>query len=271
MLVGAWTLVSPLTAGPGLFIDSHSHYNAADAEALSPAEVLDILDASGVDRIVISGSPAELTTALHAHAPERVIPFLGVYTSNLTKAFWMHDAELPQRIESRLAAEDHWVGIGELHIFANEANNPVFAEVVRVARRHDRVLMIHGDALLIDRVFEIEPESRVLWAHLGTVPAPALVSRMLERHAERALWVDTSVRDERIAPEGVLDEDWRAVFERHPDRFLVAVDTFSTNRWRNYGEVVQRIRAWTEPLPEPLRSKLRYRNAEAVFGLADGE
>lgn len=102
--------------------------------------------------------------------------------------------------------------------------------------------MIHGDCEIIDKVFDIAPKARVLWAHLGTVPLPSLVDRTLERQRDRALWVDTSVRDERIAPEGVLLADWLVLFERHPSRFVVAVDAFSTNRWHQYGEAVEGIR-----------------------------
>ena len=126
------------------------------------------------------------------------------------------------------------------------------------------VLMIHGDAEIVERVFELAPRARVLWAHLGTFPVPDLLDAMLERHGER-LWIDTSVRDERIAPEGVLLPEWRALFARHPRRFVVAVDTFSVNRWHAYEEVVARIRAWTADLPEPLRGDLLHDNAARLF------
>jgi hypothetical protein len=87
---------------------------------------------------------------------------------------------------------------------------------------------------------------------------------MLKRHPD-TLWIDTSVRDERIAPEGALLPEWRALFEQHPGRFVVAVDTFSLNRWQHYGEVAGRIRTWVDGLPEPLRGKLLHDNAAQLF------
>jgi hypothetical protein len=245
-------------------IDAHSHYTADDAEALSPGDIVTKLDAAGVSRIVIAGTPPDAAQRLHRHAPDRVLPFLGVYTSQFEKATWMHDAQLPQRVRQQLNA-GHWVGIGELHLFARDAHSPVFGALVGLAVERGLVLMIHGDAEVIDRVFALAPTARVLWAHLGTVPVPAQVENTLTRHRERALWVDTSVRDERMAPDGELLDEWRTLFERHPARFMVAVDTFSTQRWRRYGEVVAAIRTWVSRLPPSLAHRLLHDNAAAML------
>lgn len=248
-------------------IDAHAHYTAADAQVLSPADIVARLDAAGVARVAVSGTPPELAQALHRHAPARVLPFLGVYTSELGKALWMHDAALPERVRQQLRS-GHWAGLGELHLFARDAGSPVFAALAHIAAAHGLVLLIHGDAEVIDRAFALAPQARVLWAHLGTVPLPDVVEATLERHRGRALWVDTSVRDERIAPDGVLLPAWRAVFVRHPERFVVAVDAFSTQRWQRYGEVVAAIRTWVDALPAPLARRLRHDNAAAMLAPA---
>lgn len=245
-------------------IDAHSHYTATDAEALSPADIVATLDAAGVSRIVVTGTPPEVAQRLHRHAPDRVLPFLGVYASAFDKATWMHDAQLPQRVQQQLAT-GHWVGIGELHLFARDVHSPVFEALVGLAVARGLMLMIHGDTEVIDRVFALAPTARVLWAHLGTVPVPDLVDDSLSRHRDRALWVDTSVRDERIAPGGVLLDEWRSLFERYPGRFVVAVDAFSTQRWKHYGEVVTTIRTWVDRLPPPLARRLLHDNAAAML------
>lgn len=245
-------------------IEALSHCRAADAETLPPAEVVARLDAAGVRRVVISGTPPELAQRLHRHAPDRVRPFLSVYASERDKATWMHDAQLPQRVRAQLDA-GHWAGLDELHLFARDAGSPVFADLVRLAAERKLVLMIHGDVEVVDRVFALAPRARVLRAHLGTVPEPALRDDTLARHRERALWVDTSVRDERIAPGGVLRAEWRELFERHPARSVVAVDAFSTRRWERYGEIVSAIRTWVETLPPPLARRLLHDNAAAMM------
>lgn len=249
------------TAAPPM-IDAHAHYSAPDAAVFAPADILAKLDAAGVQRLVATGSPPQLAQTLYRQAPERILPLLGVYEADLHKERWVHDATLPARVAAQLDA-GQWAGLGELHLFAADAHAPVFEQLVRLADARKLVLMLHADAAVIERAFDIAPDVRVLWAHLGTEPAPALLDSLLARFPN--LWLDTSVRDARIAPEGRLLAPWRALFERHPGRFLVAVDTFSVNRWRQYGEVVAEIRRWVAPLPEPLRSGLLHDNAARLF------
>lgn len=79
-------------------IDAHAHYSAPDAAAFSPAAVLARLDAAGVRRLVVTSSPPQLAQRLYQHAPDRVIPLLGVYGSDLNKANWVHDTGLPARV-----------------------------------------------------------------------------------------------------------------------------------------------------------------------------
>ncbi len=249
---------------PAPLIDAHSHYTASHAREMTASDLIARLDAAGVSRVVITGAPWQLARDLHTHAPDRVIPLLGAYASDADKATWMHDRELPARLAT-LAAEGRWAGIGELHLFARDAGNEVYAELVRLAHRHHLMLLIHGDEAVVDRAFEIAPDLRVLWAHLGTEPKPEIVARVLLRHAGRALWIDTSVRDDRIAPRGQLLPEWRQLFEAHPDRFVVAVDAFSTRRWQRYGEVTRQIRQWVGGLPPELQERLLWRNAEDLF------
>jgi hypothetical protein len=244
-------------------IDAHAHYTAEDAKAFSPEAVVAKMNAAGVRRLVVTGSPPELAQHLYQYAPERLIPLLGVYGAGASKANWMHDKALPKKAAAWLE-NGRWAGIGELHLFGEDAGNPVFAELVRLAEARKLVLMLHGDAEVVGRAFELAPGVQVLWAHLGADPRPEILAGMLDRYPDR-LWIDTSVRDERIAPGGKLLPEWRALFLRYPDRFLVAVDTFSVNRWRHYEEVVAQIRAWVEPLPEEVKRKLLYDNAARLF------
>ncbi len=244
-------------------IDAHAHYSAADAAVLPPAAVLAKLDAAGVRRLVATSSPPALVQALYRDAPDRVIPLLGVYDSDRSKANWVHDSDLPAQVAAQLDV-GVWAGIGELHLFAVDVNQPVFEQLVRLAAARKLILMIHGDAEVIERAFAIAPAIRVLWAHLGTEPQPEALAATLARHPDN-LWIDTSVRDTRIAPDGILLPAWRELFERFPERFVVAVDTFSVNRWQHYDAVVAQIRTWTESLPQPLKNNLLHDNAARLF------
>lgn len=266
ILVGASSLwTAAVFAGTTLppMIDAHAHYSESDATTFLPETVLTKLNAAGITRMVITSMPPHHAQTLYQRYPERVIPLLGVYTSESNKADWMHDTRLPAWAGTQLQS-GAWAGIGELHLFARDAHRPVFAQLVKLAAAHNLVMMIHGDASVIERAFSISPRVRVLWAHLGTEPHPGLLASMLARYPD-TLWIDTSVRDERIAPNGILLPDWRTLFERYPERFVVAVDTFSVNRWQHYDTAVARIRRWVDPLPTPLKHNLLHDNAARLF------
>ena len=78
--------------------------------------------------------------------------------------------------------------------------------------------------------------------------------------------IDLSVRDDRIAPDGRISDDWYELFIRFPDRFMVGVDTFSLSRWQHFDAAVATIRQWLEQLPDRVARQLAYDNAAALFG-----
>jgi predicted TIM-barrel fold metal-dependent hydrolase len=119
---------------------------------------------------------------------------------------------------------------------------------------------------VIDSVYEHSPDARVIWAHAGAYPYPRLLHDYLARYPR--LYIDLSVRNERIAPDGELDPEWENLLWEYPERFMVGVDTFSIERWRQYGIVATRIRKWLSQLPEDIASGIAHDNAANVFKLA---
>ncbi|HQT00524.1 MAG TPA: amidohydrolase family protein [Thiobacillus sp.] len=243
-------------------IDAHAHYTLPDSQVFPPDALVAKLDAAGVTRLVVTSQPPALAQALYRHAPARILPILGVYDHGLDKAHWVHDPTLQARVEAALDA-GHWAGLGELHLFAADAEQPVFEALVNLAAERNLVLLLHGDPEIVRHAFSIAPGVRILWAHLGTDPRPETLAPLLAQYPQ--LWIDTSVRDERIAPNGHLLPEWHALFERHPTRVVVAVDTFSTHRWQHYGEVVDAIRHWAGSLSPGLQRRLLHDNAAQLF------
>lgn len=264
--IGGFLLAISLTLSCGLaaqpLFDTHLHYSADDAAQFTPAEILAILDRNDITHAVVTGTPATHTEALFRYAPARIIPFLGVYRNEADKIPWPHDAELPARVEQALTS-GLWRGIGELHLFAEDRHSPVFRQLVEIAARRELPLLIHGDPAVIDALFGIAADATVIWAHAGTEPRPSLVADYLTRYPR--LFVDVSVRDERIAPDGKLADDWRALFLAHPGRVMIGVDTFSVERWRSFDAVAARIRAWLAQLPPGVAAQLAHGNAAALF------
>ena len=253
----------PAQAETPLF-DAHLHYQTEQRAAIPPQAILDTLADNGIEHAVITSTPPDNAQVLHELAPERIVPFLGVYRDAADKPNWMHDETLPGRVEDWLDQGD-WRGIGELHIFGRDRASPVFKRLVEMAAERELVLMIHGDLEIIDRLFAIEPASQVIWAHLGADPDPTVLRAALARHPH-GLFIDTSVRDERfLDDDGRLLPEWRALFLDHPNRFLVGVDTYSLPRWRRFSEAADTIRQWLDQLPPSVADRIARENARELL------
>ena len=255
-------LASHAIAAEKLF-DTHVHYNAEHAAHYPPELIISILDQNTISHAVVTSNPPEHVKLLQLYAPERIIPLLGVYEKDGDKEKWTQDTSLPGRIEEQLK-QGGWRGIGELHLFADDRHSPVFQRIIELAGRYRIPLMLHTDPAVIDTLYEIAPEQPVIWAHAGAFPYPDLLADYLRRYP--ALSVDLSVRDDRIAPNGRISDDWYELFINYPDRFMIGIDTYSLSRWRGYAEVAAAIRQWTRQLPEEVAEKLTSLNAAALFG-----
>ena len=244
--------------------DAHLHYNAEQRAAIEPRAILETLESNGIEHAVVTSRPPENARLLAELAPDRIVPFLGVYRAKADKETWMHRPDLPARVETWLDQGDYR-GLGELHIFGRDRDSQTFKRLVEIAAERELVLMIHGDLAIIDRVFEIAPTVDVLWAHLGDQPDPTILRAALARHPEH-LFIDTSVRDERfLDSDGQLLPEWRALFVDHPNRFVVGVDTYSLARWQRFDEAADTIRQWLDQLPESVARRLARENARELL------
>lgn len=242
--------------------DVHLHYNQSDADSITPANLVSILKGNNVHYAVVTSRPPELADQLYRQAPDTIIPMLGIYQMHEDKNRWFNDAQLPERIEAKLK-KGAWRAIGELHIFAEHRYQPVFKKIIQLAVDYRLPLNIHADPAVIDAVYELAPEHPVIWAHAGTFPYPDLLADYLRRYPQ--LHIDLSVRDERIAPGGILSDDWYELLVKYPARFMVGVDTYSKERWNRFDQVVNTIRNWLSQLPTDIAQQIAYANADRVL------
>jgi len=252
-----------LTAQP--LFDSHLHYSAEDAKTFNPQKIIHLLDNSAISYAAISGTPSVHLSKLYHLAPERIMPILGVYRNSTDKSSWTNDKTLIPYLEKELK-HGYWAGIGELHIFARDRHSKVFSNIITLASRWQLPLLIHGDPAVIDKLYEIAPKQAVIWAHAGTFPYPDLVSSYLRRYPN--LSIDVSMRDERIAPNGIINDEWYELFITYPDRFMVGVDTYSTTRWHAYSTAVRTIRNWLAQLPNEIVQQLAFGNAAKLYKIS---
>ena len=74
--------------------DAHIHYNRDAWEAYEPDKVIELLDAAGVPRALVSSTPDDGTLMLFEAAPDRVVPILRPYRSSRDRADWFENPEI---------------------------------------------------------------------------------------------------------------------------------------------------------------------------------
>lgn len=246
--------------------DAHLHYND-DARPAHPVEdVLARFKAAGVTGILATSRPNDGTRALviagaRAGTP-RVVPFIRPYRHAADRATWFSDPAIYAMIEDELKRPIDWRGIGEFHVFGDDASTPQVGRIVALAAKHGLWLHAHCDEAALKHLLAHDPGARVIWAHVGFSPPPAVVAEYLDRH--RNLIGELSYRAD-VAPGGRLAPEWRALFLRYPDRFVVGSDTWTNARWAQYGEIMSGYRAWLAQLPPAVASAIAHRNAERLF------
>jgi predicted TIM-barrel fold metal-dependent hydrolase len=259
-------LLAPLAAGaqpaPLPIFDTHIHYSAPDWADYPPDRILGILDKAGIKRALVSSTPDDGTIALYRKDSRRVVPILRPYRTREDIGHWWQDPSVLPYLEQRLRLGVH-KGIGEFHLFGGQTGTPVVKRVVELAVQHDIYLHAHSDDLAIVELFTIEPRLKIIWAHAGMSSGPQAVGALLDRY--RTLWVDLAIRNSDVAPGGVLDRDWRAVFLRHPDRFLAGTDTWVTSRWEMLPDSVSEVRTYLGQLPRDVAERIAFRNADRLF------
>jgi hypothetical protein len=225
--------------------------------------VLAILDRAGVRRALVSSTPDDGTLKLYDKAPQRIVPFLRPYRSREDMLTWHSDPAVQMYVEERLT-RGIYKGIGEFHLaLADQAEAPVVKRCAELAAQRQIFLHAHVDDITVEKLLQRYPQVKILWAHAGMSASAATVSGLLDRFPN--LWVELAVRTD-VAPGGTLDHKWRAVFLRHPDRFMVGTDTWVTARWETLVQGMQVVRGWLGELPREVAEQIAHRNAERLFG-----
>ena len=244
--------------------DTHIHYSAPDWTAYPPDRILGILEKAGIKRALVSSTPDDGTLTLHAKDPKRIVPILRPYRTRADIGHWWQDPAVLAYVQERLQKHPGvHKGIGEFHLFGGQTGTFVVKRITEMAVRQNIYLHAHSDELAIIELFTIEPRVRIIWAHAGLSSGPQAVGALLDRYPN--LWVDLAIRNYDVAPGGTLDAGWRAVFLRHPDRFLAGTDTWVTSRWESLPGSVTEVRGYLGQLPRGVAEKIAFRNAERLF------
>ena len=241
--------------------DAHIHFSRPDWDAYTPERALSILARAGVHRALVSSTPDDGTLKLYERAPAGIVPSLRPYRTRDDMSGWPRDPAVQAYVEERLE-RGVYRAIGEMHFGVEDVGAPVLARFARLAAEQKLFLWCHVDDATVEKMLVAYPSARILWAHAGMSASAATVGRLVDRFP--MLWVELALRTD-VAPGGTLDPDWRTLFLRHPDRFLIGTDTWVTSRWESVREASEAVQAWLSQLPPPVAEQIAYKNGDRLF------
>jgi hypothetical protein len=251
---------------PLKIFDSHLHYNhQGPAPFFALDEVLAVFRSNSVVGIVANSRPNRGTQMLvEAKAPGLwVVPFIRPYRVQSDVQTWSEDPEIFAMVEEEYK-RGYYRGVGELHIFGPAADRPLVRKAVDFATERNLFVLAHCDEAALVIMLANNPKAKMIWAHTGFSTPAARVRELLEKHP--LLMGELSYRGGLTEAGGALSAEWRELFGRHSDRFLIGSDTWINQRWTDYGSIMAGYRAWLAQLPAEQAARIAYGNAERIYG-----
>jgi len=262
--------VAPASAQKLRIFDAHMHYNQEPDPFYPVEQVLETFRRNNVTGILATSRPNKGTHQLvEAKAAGLwIVPFIRPYRVRPDIQTWFKDPAIFDLIQEEFK-RGYYRGIGEFHIYGQSAASPWVRKAVDFAVANDLYLHAHCDeeALLI--LFAHNPRAKIIWAHTGFSVSPARVAELLETFP--ALWGELSYRSGITHNGGKLSAEWRDLFARHSDRFLVGSDTWIDQRWASYDQIIGEYRNWLAQLPPDQAQRIAFGNAERLFGPGKAE
>jgi hypothetical protein len=268
MAAAVIVLATPVggSAQPTLKIfDAHLHYNQEPNPYYPLERVLDVFRRNNVAGILANSRPNKGTHQLvDAKAPGLwVVPFIRPYRTRDDVQNWSTDPAIYDLIEAEYK-RGYFRGVGEFHIYGNTAQAPLVKQVVDFAAARNLYLLAHCDEAALLILLAHNRSAKIIWAHTGFSTPTRRVRELLETNPE--LMGELSYRGGISEGGGKLAADWRELFARHSDRFLLGSDTWINERWFGYDTIMQTYRGWLAQLPEEQAKRIAHGNAERLFG-----
>jgi len=267
--------------------DMHLHYKWSQQDVTSAAEAVAVLAQQNIVMGVVIGTPAELALELVQLEPRKIVAIFSPYRIGGDWQRWARDPEVVPRARVALASGAYH-GIGELHLIGGFSPRLekalVLQALMQLAGEYAVPIMLHTEFSRPVMMLELcrrYPETRILWAHAGSILAPQQVAQVLDACSN--VWAGLAARDPwRFVNNPLTDKDgrllpeWRALLLRYPDRFMLGSDPVwpveqmdrwdeSDTGWQELGRFWGFHRQWLRQLPETVARKIGCENAVALF------
>ena len=268
-------------------VDMYLHYKWSQQDVTSPAEAVEELARENIVMGVVIGTPAELALELARLAPQKIVPIFSPYRIGGDWQRWARDPDVVPRARAALASGAYY-GIGELHLIGGFSPRlekaAVLQDLMRLAGEYDVPIMLHTEFSRPAMILELcssYPDTRILWAHAGSILATTQVAEVLDTCGN--VWAGLAARDPWrfvnnpiTAADGRLLPDWRALLLRYPERFMLGSDPVwpvdqmdrwdePDTGWQELGRFWGFHREWLQQLPQAVARKICCENAVALF------
>ncbi len=250
-------------AEPIEIFDAHLHYNWEPTPYFTLAEVHALFKKHRVTGILATSRPNDGT---HALVVRRRMACGSCPSSGPTVCGPMCRAGSRTRdlradragVQTRLLYRHRRIPLS-----GRAAATETVRKTVNFAVQHDLFLHAHADEEAVEILFQHNPKAKIIWAHTGFGLGTERVEALLKKHP--MLWGELSYRSGITGGNGVLSSEWRDLFTRYPNRFLVGSDTWINERWASYGEIMAQYRGWLNQLPPAVAARIAHGNARALF------
>lgn len=278
-------------------IDAHSQVD----NGVSMEKVLSLMNEAGISRAILSalhgGSKTREIVAAAALRPDRITPSIGLKN----RGFREGNPAAIERLH-RLGAEPNFGAISEVMVLHQQKGKRApeiivdldslqVREALAVAQKRRWPLVIHiefGFAAetgryrsymeALERFLARHPDHPMALTHMGQLK-PAEARRLIESHPN--IYFLTShantvfIRDRgsglpwtNLFDGKALATEWRKLFVRHPDRFVLAFDNVYDDDWSyHYVHQAQLWKTALENLPADVANAVAHRNAERLWHL----
>ena len=235
-------LVAPAAAqAPLRLIDAHTHVMT---ENITPDEEVALLKKAGINRVVFMHNVPEELATLTKKYPGFVIPALSVSRNPTAKGVKLD--ENTGATLSKLFADGAICVLGEVPGRFDGPPEDVAKyrrAIYAAANANSAPINAHLDFASAETLAFTEqalkdfPKAKFMLAHLGWTAGPELMGRLLDTYPNA--YTDVSIRFDApgslpwrnngldlsiLTADGGFQPGWRELIERHPDRFLFAMD-----------------------------------------------
>jgi len=266
-------------------VDAHAHPIEWSSEWM--IKTLEVYHKAGVDKVIFFDG--DDTLKAHKLRPNEIVP--SFYVRHMNRASTIKD------VESALKGGFMWIGEALLRHWGETntpADDPVALQIYDLCAEFQVPITVHQDSgeykaayVELERALDHSPNCVFVFhgwwlgqGHLSTSGLERLILQHPNLYVELAgelelsappwteqTFVGKTSRDPFAYSDGRIREEWRNLFERHPDRFINGFDFFTESAYK-FESIKMRVDYWRDllgQLDQEAAEKIACKNVDDIL------